>query len=58
MIGVAVLIGLPVTGRLGLCVPGGRVKLGAERWTTLWRGAGVGDSLVVQATRFPADPGL
>ena len=48
-IGREALIGLPVTA-VSACLPEGWVKLGGERWKARCsEGAGVGDSLVVEA---------
>ena len=49
MIGREALIGLPVTA-VSACLPEGWVKLRGERWKARCsEGAGVGDSLVVEA---------
>jgi len=48
-VGREALIGLPVTA-VSICQPEGWVKLGGERWKARCsEGAGLGDSLVVEA---------
>jgi membrane-bound ClpP family serine protease len=48
-IGREALIGVPVTA-VSACLPEGWVRLGGERWKArCGEGAGVGDSLVVEA---------